>query len=624
MKNIFPIFAFLCVAACADDAVTTLTVEPVNRQKITQWGVATHNRPDWNPAELWTIALHPKSLDAVYDELGTTLVRFAIDFKTYDQQAPREYLRDGILAATSRGVGWYGVPWSPPPSMKTINHENGAVDGVKNRLKPGYEAEVAKWLVDLIQWLEKEGVPLPVAIGPQNEPDWWPGFYPGCIYTAEQIQNVTVELRKALDAAGYTNVQVVANDGATPDVGEPPPGNPNQGTINQLGLRPGGAFETNATYRNALGIISTHTYDIHSNFYRRNPGSMQAFYEAVQRSGKEAWMSEWETRFEHTHSDWEIITEVMTHFNRDIAGMGFNGWLHWKMWEGFAYSEGSNDPGKCVYRIRPGDELVYREVDLDSRPEFLEVRISSGSEKAMTLSVHLDGKDGPKIGELAIPRTALHNRDFRTLRIPLESAVGTHDLHLVFSSPWKGASASLNWFRFAGGKRVEAEAFSSKSGNGVVEVCYMNETRCKLVHDDGKTIWRRPLFYIFKKIWNTAPADGKTFVRWMHSSDDSFQGRSTAPDPASYRQDLCAFVHPNAMTVVIVNRKMEDQTVNLTGLTGSTATLYRYEKEDAGSVDKDLSIVGKFPIKNRMLKGLSLPGESFSILVTDSGEFCEK
>ena len=128
-------------------------------------------------------------------------MRFGIDFNTYDQQKPRDYLRDGILAATSRGVGWYGVPWSPPSSMKTIDHANGKVGGVLNRLKPGYEDEVAKWLVEVIQWLESEGVPLPVAIGAQNEPDWGPDCYPGCIYSAEHMQKVTIELRKALDDA---------------------------------------------------------------------------------------------------------------------------------------------------------------------------------------------------------------------------------------------------------------------------------------------------------------------------------------------------------------------------------------------------------------------------------------
>jgi hypothetical protein len=102
--------------------------------------------------------------------------------------------------------------------------------------------------------------------------------------------------------------------------------------------------------------------------------------------------------------------------------MGFNGWFHWKMWEGFAYSEGSNDPGKCLYRIHPGEDLVYKGVNLGSRPKFMEVRISSGAEKKVTLSVHLDREDGTKIGELVIPRTALHNRDFRTFRIPLKPA----------------------------------------------------------------------------------------------------------------------------------------------------------------------------------------------------------
>ncbi len=633
MKIISSILVALCSVACADvsnqveEAVTTLTVESKNQQPITQWGVATHNRPDWNPA-IWAIAKFPNSLDAIYGELGTTMLRIGIDFNTYDKEAPREHLRDGILAATSRGANWYGVPWSPPSHMKTINHENGLVNGEKNWLKPGYEDEVAAWLVDVIKWLEKEGVPLPVAISAQNEPDWWPDFYAGCLYTAEQTPNVVVELRKALDAAGYTGIKVLSNDGATQDGGSLPPGNPNRGTINMLGLRPGGAFETNEAYRNALDIIGTHTYDLHNNFYVNNPGSLQAFHDAVKRSGKEVWMTEWETRHEHTFNDWDVITEVMTHFNRDISSMRFSGWMHWKMWEGFAYNEGSNDPGKCVHRIRPTDYLVYNAVDVGKNPKYLEVRISANTEKKIKLSVHVDNKNGPKIGELTIPRTALQNRGFRTIKIPLKSVRGTHDIYLKFSSSFAHLEASLNWFKFAGGDQIEAENFDDKTtsqpwSSAVIE-CFMVEARCKLVHDDGENIWRRPLFYIFKKIWNAAPANGETFVRLIRSSDDSFQGESKASIPESYRQDLCAFVHPDAMTVVVINRKTEGNVVNLTGLTGTTATLFRYEKEDAGTVNMDLSMVGEFSIKNGMIEGLSLPGESFNLIITNRGDLNEK
>jgi O-glycosyl hydrolase len=609
MKHSTLFYIFLFSLFGISKAETTLTIEPDNRQPVTQWGIITHNRPDWN--RNWAIANFPQALDALYSELGTTLVRFDIGYATYDDISKRGALRDGILAATRRGAGWYGVPWSPPVKMKTLNHANGAVNGELNRLKPGGEKDVATWLVELIQWLEKEGVPLPVAISPQNEPDWGPGFYPGCVYSPKQMQKTIIELRRQLDAAGLTEVQVTGNDGATPDSPDP-----NFGTLNQLGLREGGAFYTNPEYSNALGIISTHSYDIHSQMYKTVPGSMNDFYEAVKKSGKEAWMTEWETRHEHTHNDWEIITETMRHFNRDMAGFGFNAWMHWKAWDPYSYTPPSLDPGQCVHPIYPGDGLVYKAIDTGKNPGSMTVRMSSQFDRKVSLSIHIDSADGPEIGKLLIPSERFRERDFSTMKIPLKPVEGIHDLYFKFSSPEPWPVVSLNWFRFDGGESIEAEAFSDKitkeSWTCAIKPCYTPDNRSKWIHNNGDTIQRRPLFYIFKKIWNYAPADGQTFVRTIRSDSPAFQGESKT----AYWQDLCAFVHGDTTTVVIVNRNNTDQTVRIEGLTGKAANLFRYTKADAETIDTDLPNIGKFAIADSALDSISLPAESLTIVIT--------
>jgi len=602
-------------------AATTLTVETNNLQRITQWGIVTYNRPNWG-AE-WDITAYSNAADAAYSELGATVLRFHIDYNTYDKDWAREDLRDAILAATDRGMDWYGLPWSPPAFMKTINNVNGRVDDVSNYLADSYEDEVAQWMVDLIEWLESEGVPRPLAIGFQNEPDWDPPTYPGCLYTAQQIETATVELRNRLDAVGYNGIPVICNDGGAPDDRDPDTDDMSKGTLNQMGLKPGGSFETNSAYSNAVGMIATHTYDIHSGIYTNNPGYMQEFYDAVVDRGKELWMTEWEPTSAHTFNDWEVITETMTHFNRDLSSMVFNGWVHWHVWNGNPFSDGSNDDGDCLHRIRPGDFMVYNGVDLGTNPTSVAVRVSANNDK-VTLSVHIDSENGTQIGELLISKTTLRDREFQTLEIPLDPISGTHDVYLKFSCAEHWLETDFNWFRFDGKERVEAEDFDSKTTvetwSSTVASCYNIENRMHWIYSNGQSVQRRPLFYIFKKIWNNAPADEPTFVRRMTSSSNSlFQGESKAANASSYRQDLCVLVHANAMTVVALNRTTTNQTVDLTGLTGTNAVLYRYVESDAWTVDVDMTKVDTFAISNGAIMGLVLPAESLTILQTDSG-----
>jgi O-glycosyl hydrolase len=611
---------FAALVGGSASAEITLTVETNNLQRITQWGIVTYNRPDWGA--IWDITAYSNAVDALYSELGATVLRFHIDYNTYDQTWAREDLRDAILAATEKGMDWYGLPWSPPAFMKTIDSVNGRVDDVSNYLAEGYEDDVAAWLVDLLQWLDGQGVPLPLALGFQNEPDWDPPGYPGCLYTTEQIQTTTIELRNALDAAGYGMVPVIPSDNGNADDRYPDSDDMAKGALNQLGLKPGGAFETNTVYRDAAGMLSAHTYDIHSGIYLDNPGYVQEFYDAVKDCGKELWMTEWEPAAVHTTDDWEVITETLVHFNRDMSSMIFNGWIHWHVWSGTPITDGSNDAGECMHRIRPGDYFVYNGVEMGTNPTSIAVRVSANTDKVM-LSVYIDGTNGTKIAEQLIPKTTVRDREFQTLEIPLDPISGTHDLTIQFSCDEHWREADFNWFRIAGQGLVEAENYSNKTTvetwSSMLASCYNIENRMFWAHNDGQTVQRRPLYYVFKKLWNSAPAGEPTYVRRMTSSGPAFQGESRDPVPSSCRQDLCALVHSNAMTVSVLNRNESNETVTITGLTGTNAVLYRYTEADAWTVDVDMSEVGAVAISNGVISGLTLPAKSLTILITDSG-----
>ncbi len=594
----------------------TLTIHPESMQEITQWGIVTHNRPDWGKG--YDITRYPASLEALYEDMGVTIVRFHIDYQTYDQVRAREILRDSILAVTDRGLAWYGLPWSPPVEFKTLNTPNGRLKGEINHLKEGYEDEVAAWLVELVQWLEKEGVPLPLAIGPQNEPDWPPPSYPGCIYSAEQIRTASIELRKALDASGYEQVKVVADDAGGP-VARGFKADPNKGTINLMGLHQGEEFHTNPELRDAVDILATHTYDLHSGYYKAYPGFLKDFRDAMEGIDKELWMSEWETRHEHTFSDWDVITENIAHFNRDMSSLEFNGWIHWQTWKSWLLPDGPPETGEMIGRIRAGDTLVYQGIDLGDNPGHLDLRFGADS-KNMVLELRVGSQDSSPLITEPLPQTP--KGTVMTYRIVLPKVSGKQDLYMTFASQEHWREAWLNWFAFAEGPRIEAESFSSKDTkekwSSAVMSAYDVNPRLVWVHDDGQTLHKRPVYYMFKKIWTNAPAGQGATVRRVSSSDNILlQGESKAARVESHRQDVSAFQHGEKTTFIVLNRKDVDRPVEIEGLRGRSVRMFRYDQSDAGAVNVDLHDLGSVAIQDGRIEELVLPAQSLSILVTE-------
>ncbi len=583
----------------------TVTIHPENLQEISHWGFATQNRPDWGPG--YDIGRNPAVVDALYRESGASLIRFHIDYKTFDDDRAKQDLKKALLAVTSRGLDWYGAPWSPPVVFKTLDTPNGKLKKEFNRLKPGHEDEVAVWLVDLVKWLEAEGVPLPVALSPQNEPDFAPPSYPGCLYTGEQLRTAVVELRKALDAAGYTGVLAIGDEGAKP-AHRTQQADPDSGTLNMMGLHPGGPFETDAAYREAVDVVATHTYDVHNGLYTADPGFLQRWVDLTSDLDRPLWMTEWETRHEHTFEDWGILTETFTHFNRDLSSMGFNAWFSWQAWRGFPLPE-EMDVGESIGRIRAGDALLYEGVDAGAGPAWIDLRVAPDS-GSMSVEIRKGGLDGELVG--GVPLRKAPGKALQTVRVPVSGLSGTTDLTIVFTSGEHWREAQLNWFELDGGTRVEAESLAGKvtkekwSSSPVDN--YVVDKRSKLVYGGDADMQLRPIYYVFKKIWTNAPAGGGTFVRRATASGDALRGETKAADPESYRQDLSAFVHDGATTATVINRNAFDLPLTVEGLTGSSVEAFLYTRADAESVNRDMASMGTFPLDGGTLTGLDAPG----------------
>ena len=322
-------------ATTGKSAGITLAVSPDNAQEITQWGFATQNRPDWG--ETWTIYKHPKSLDALYKESGATLLRVGIPYETFASPKHRAALKETILAATSRGMSWYGVPWSPPVAYKTIEKPNGKYGKELNRLKPGYEDEVAAWLTGLVVELQRMRACLCQLESPcKTSRILGRPAIPDASTSAAQMQTAIVELRQKRSmppgCKPSKSWAMKAPNRWTIFIRNP---TPIAARFSMLGLQKDGALSTaTRPTKTPWAIVATHTYDLHNNLYNARAGYLPEYQKAVAASGKESWMTEWETRHEHTKNDWEVISETMAHFNRDLSSLGFNGWLSWQVWSG--------------------------------------------------------------------------------------------------------------------------------------------------------------------------------------------------------------------------------------------------------------------------------------------------
>lgn len=449
-----------------------------------------------------------------------------------------------------------------------------------------------------------------------------PAWYPGCVYPADQLRTLVIALREELDAAGLDTVTVVADEGAKPGA-FPNQADADKGTINLSGIAPGGAYYTSPDFRSALGVLSTHTYDLHNGLYKANPGYMYAFAEAAEALGIPVWMTEWETRHEHTQSDWEVLTETFRHFNRDMSIMRFNAWMHWQVWRSELVTPAPEDVGDAVRRIRAGDTLIYRGVKVSADAEALTLRYAVDSDR-MKVEVRLDRPDAPPIVETRLAKTGA--RRFSTLKLdaPLGAENAERDLFIRFTSADHWREASLNWFEIAG-QRTEAESFNEKQTvehwSSRIEPAYYAGTRRLFLHDDGETLQRRPLYYLFQKVWTRAPAGKGTFVRRVTTDrPDVVRGDTGEHVPASYRQDVIAFVHAGTTTVLLINDQDHDINANIEGLEGRQATVFRYTQADASTVNVPMHEAGHHASQDGTLARLRLPAKTISVIVSSDGK----
>lgn len=313
-------------------SVTVLTVLPDRQQTLKGWGIypCTYQieRPN---AGLYHIFDRPNVQRLIFKELGASFIRCNIYPNSYDSKKDNgsldtKYLDAGLvrhlkLAASYGQYKYLLTVWSPPEVFKDPPTHLG-VDGKTQRasvLRPDREADYCRYVVKVLDYLTKQkGFPPPIAYSVQNEPTATPVLWDGTTYTPEQWRRVTIEMRAALDKAGYKNVPLIGPDDADYErctwfmggVSAP-----------SLQLVPG--FSTALAGFAFHGYLAASDASLHSE-------ELRSVALAVQARRKDVWMSEWSIT-----EPLELLDHTLTvaqRLGREMTYIPCNYWTWWQGW----------------------------------------------------------------------------------------------------------------------------------------------------------------------------------------------------------------------------------------------------------------------------------------------------
>jgi glucosylceramidase len=117
-------------------------------------------------------------------------------------------------------------------------------------------------------------------------------------------------------------------------------------------------------------------------------------------------------------------------------------------------STGDGGGGYDMGYANGGAHAVYKNVDFGSGFGAVSARVAcdpaNGCNAGATLEFHLDSVNGPLAGSVTIPATGGWQAWKTVLGTASASAVGVHDLYMVFKAPASGTTSlgNVNWFQF--------------------------------------------------------------------------------------------------------------------------------------------------------------------------------
>ena len=349
----------------AKTPVFSATILPEQRQTIKGWGCF----PSISHLNEVLTEFQPfgAAQEALFRELGITIIRLDLRVELYDDQRDDGSLRTDVLdwavasfirSARDRGVTQYFFSvFSPPLPFKVFSTWRGHAEGgtESNRLKDSRENDYVRYLTDILKYLESKGCGHPVGLSLQNElrsaVDWQ-----GCVYEKEPYQRVTKKLRKALDTAGLKDVLILGPEGAIID---------DNWTI--LGGKDLPDLKRDPELTRAIGAIAHHTYN--EGYGTKDPRDFEAYNRAAVASGKDLWMTEWSRTCGWEGETLDSVITTVRPMIRDLVLLQNNYYIYWYGWRSSDYPlAGALLCGHPPNLIRTKNFYIFKKLFNSARP----------------------------------------------------------------------------------------------------------------------------------------------------------------------------------------------------------------------------------------------------------------
>jgi hypothetical protein len=297
-------------------------------------------------------------------------------------------LRDYLKILKDRGITDYIISnWSPPAYMKAPQQVRWGQtpSGQSTYLDPKYVNSgsygYADYIVAVLTSLRTSGFKPPLAISPQNEPDYSP-IWDGANYTLtndtkQTYRNLVKELRVKLDAAGFGTVQILAPETQSLDSIKTLLGTPSSTGFSELTNDP--------ILSSSIGGFAFHSY--------ATSGSILDYRQAFNAyPNKDIWMTEYaldsgirgELQAASPSSQLNWALNYARRMAGDLVDLGADYWFFWRGWsvadaanpEDLLYGDGINTIAttksytffqKLWSLVKPG-WTVQRVTDTDTGP----------------------------------------------------------------------------------------------------------------------------------------------------------------------------------------------------------------------------------------------------------------
>ncbi|QHT59779.1 hypothetical protein GXP70_07310 [Paenibacillus lycopersici] len=320
------------IASAATPEVYDTVVSSLDQQTVKGWGInggddysywgGAITSPD-HKAEFNAIFGGVNNNGAIDPGLGITIDRVPINIMLGDGAGNlnEKYMEEKsqlIQALAAKNLPYEMSVWSPPVGMKTlpIAGDKDGNGGVVT-LRVDKEDTYAKYIVNMMKYIQNKGLPLPRFFAIQNEP-WTMADYDAAYYTPQQYQRVVKKVRAALDAT----------KGSANDVSAVTLVGPEDGYFSSTQFL-GEDFSDLAKdpeLDHAIGAFSTHSYDWGGT-------DLMSWVRATDKyPDKDKLMTEYcpiDLGNGESNNPLEMAVYTMQRFSNDMSAMKDNYWMFW-------------------------------------------------------------------------------------------------------------------------------------------------------------------------------------------------------------------------------------------------------------------------------------------------------